>query len=117
MGRKAVIAITGISVLLSGCRSAFVAAELKNDTPSSLSVLEVDYPTASFGTQNLAPGGTFRYRFKVLGSGPTKLTYTDVAGHDHTASGPTLQEGAAGSLVIHIAPGGVTWEPHLAAAK
>lgn len=104
-------------LLLSGCRSAFVSAELKNDTSDTLSVVEVDYPTASFGTQSLAPGASFRYRFKILGSGPLKLTYTDQQGHDHTATGPTLEEGGAGSLAIRITPGGVAWEPHLAPAK
>lgn len=117
MGRISLFAMAGSFLLLSGCKSAFVAAELKNDTPSPLSVVEVDYPSASFGTQSLAPGGTFRYRFKILGSGPTKLTYTDMQGHEHTATGPTLQEGSEGSLAIRISPGGVAWEPHLAAAK
>ena len=104
-------------MLLSGCRSAFVAAELKNNTGSPLSVVELDYPSASFGTDSLAPGATFRYRFKVLGSGPTKLTYTDTHGQDHTANGPTLQEGSEGTLAILISPAGVAWEPHLTQAK
>lgn len=117
MGRLGQVAVAGMLLLLSGCRSAFVAAELKNDTPDTLSVVEVDYPSASFGTQSLAPGAIFRYRFKILGSGPLKVTYTDPQGHDHTATGPTLQEGGAGLLVIRIAPGGVNWEPHLAPLK
>ncbi len=117
MARMKLIAMAGGLFLLPGCRSAFVAAELKNDTLSPLSVVEVDYPSASFGTQSLAPGGTFRYRFKILGSGPTKLTYTDMQGHEHTVTGPTLQEGTEGSLAIRISPAGVAWEPHLAAAK
>ena len=101
---------------MSGCRSAFVAAEMNKDTASPLTVVEVDYPSASFGTQNLAPGATFRYRFKILGSGPTKLTYTDTHGQEHTATGPTLEEGSEGSLAIRISPAGVAWEPHLAKA-
>lgn len=117
MGRIGLFAVAGGLVLLSGCRSAFVAAELKNDTAYPLSVVEVDYPSASFGTQSVAPGGSFRYRFKILGSGPTKLTYTDMQGHEHTATGPTLQEGSEGSLAIRISPSGVAWEPHLTVAK
>ena len=114
MGRFALLAVAVVALPVSGCRSAFVAAELRNDTPSPLTVVEVDYPSASFGTQSLAPGATFRYRFKILGTGPTKLTYTDTQGHDHSATGPTLSEGAEGSLAIRISPAGVAWEPHLA---
>lgn len=115
MGRLEQVVLTGALLLLSGChQSAFVAAELRNNTSNALSVVEVDYPNASFGTQSLAPGAVFRYRFKVLGSGPMKLTYTDQQGHDHTATGPTLKEGASGSLMIRIAPAEVSWEPHLA---
>lgn len=117
MGRLALLAVSVGALLVSGCRSAFVAAELKNDTASPLSVVEVDYPSASFGTQSLAPGATFRYRFKILGTGPTKLTYTDSTGHDHATTGPTLAEGLEGTLVIRISPSGVAWEPHLAPAR
>ena len=117
MGRLGQLAAAGMLLLLGGCRSAFIAAELKNDTPQTLSVVEVDYPSASFGTQSLAPGAVFRYRFKILGSGPVKVTYTDQQGHDHTTTGPRLDEGGAGSLLIRIAPGGVSWEPHITPAK
>ena len=114
MGRLALLAVSVGALLVSGCRSAFVAAELRNDTSSPLTVVEVDYPSASFGTQSLAPGATFRYRFKILGTGPTKLTYTDIHGQDHAATGPTLAEGFEGSLAIRISPTGVAWEPNLA---
>ena len=117
MGRFSLVALATGLLLLSGCHSAFVAAELTNDTASPLSVVEVDYPSASFGTQSLAPGATFRYRFKILGSGPTKLTYTDLKGQEHTATGPALQEGLQGSLAIRISPAGVAWEPRLTVAK
>ncbi len=117
MGRIGFFAVGGSLLLLSGCRSAFVAADLRNETTAPLSVVEVDYPSASFGTQSLAPGASFHYRFKILGSGPAKLIYTDAKGQEHTATGPTLQEGLEGSLAIRISPAGVAWEPHLNAAK
>jgi len=75
-----------------------------------IELIEVDYPSASFGTQNLAPGADFHYRFKVLGSGSTKLLYTDSAHKDHKSDGPPLAEGAEGSLAIVIASSGVTWQ-------
>ena len=88
-----------------------------NRTPVAISLLELDYPSASFGTQLLAPGATFRYRFKILGSGPTKLTYTDSAQHEHTANGPALHEGEEGMMVVSIAPAGVDWKSNLKQAR
>ena len=96
---------------VTGCHSPYVAATVSNHTSQPVELVEVDYPSASFGTQNLAPGADFHYRFKVLGSGPTKLLYTDNSHHDHTSTGPTLYEGAEGPLAIVISPAGVTWTP------
>jgi hypothetical protein len=68
-----------------GCHSPYVATTVSNRTGQPIELLEVDYPSASFGTQNLAPGSDFHYRFKVLGSGRMKLLYTDsVVYRDHS---------------------------------
>ena len=96
---------------ITGCHSPYVAATVSNRTTQPLKLIEVDYPSASFGTENLAPGADFHYRFKVLGSGAMKLLYTDSTHHDHKADGPLLHEGAEGPLVIAITPAGVTWQP------
>jgi hypothetical protein len=85
---------------LTGCHSAFIAATISNRTLEPLSLIEVDYPSASFGTQSLAPGQDFHYRFKVLGSGATTLLWTDPAHHDQKNSGPPLREGDEGILTI-----------------
>ena len=100
-----------VSFTTVGCRSPYVAATVSTRTGRPLELLEVDYPSASFGTQNLAPGSDFHYRFKVLGSGSMKLLYTDSDHQDHKADGPFLKEGAEGSLSIAITPNGVTWQP------
>jgi len=94
----------------AGCHSAMIDATVQNRSGSPITLLEVDYPSASFGTQNLAPAADFHYRFKVLGSGALKLTYTDITRHDHTSSGPTLEEGAEGLLTITIDPTNVRWQ-------
>ncbi len=100
-------------LLATGCHSAFIEATLSNRTPTPITLVELDYPSASFGTQTLAPGADFHYRFKVLGSGPLKFLYTDQGRHDHTLPGPTLQEGDEGALTITLTPAGVDWSPHL----
>lgn len=94
-----------------GCHSAVIEATLTNNTTEPIQLIEVDYPSASFGTQSLAPGQAFHYRFKVLGSGPLKLNWTDSSRHDHTVTGPMLQEGTEGSLAIAVTPSGATWKP------
>jgi hypothetical protein len=90
---------------LTGCHSAMIAATISNRTSEPLSLIEVDYPSASFGTQALAPGQDFHYGFKVLGNGPTTVLWTDTAHHDQKESGPTLREGDEGALIITFTPG------------
>ena len=90
---------------LSGCHSAFIEATISNRTTQPLSLVEVDYPSASFGTQTLAPGQDFHYRFKILGNGPTTLLWTDAEHHDHKNSGPALNEGQEGAMNIAFTEG------------
>lgn len=100
-----------VSILfVAGCHSAMVDSTIQNRSGVSLSLLEIDYPSASFGTQNLADGSDFHYRFKVLGSGPLKLTYTDAGRHEHASNGPELHEGAEGLLTVVIEPANVRWQ-------
>jgi hypothetical protein len=100
----------GVILTLTGCHSAHIEATLSNRTPDTLTLVEVDYPSASFGTQTLAPGADFHYRFKVLGSGPTTLLWTDPSHHDHKSPGPDLHENDEGRLAITIQPSGPTWD-------
>jgi glutamate mutase epsilon subunit len=95
--------------LLAGCHSPYVAATVSNRTNQPIDLLEVDYPSASFGTQSLAPGADFHYRFKVLGSGNVSLTYDTANFHNKKSEGPSLKEGDEGPLQITIAPDGVHW--------
>ena len=100
-------------VLLGGCRSAFVNATVHNASGQSVSLIEIDYPSASFGVQTLAPAADLHYRFKILGSGPVKIMYTDAQNHEHTSLGPTLHEGLAGTLEVTISPSAVSWSQQL----
>ncbi len=100
------------AVLLSfaGCHSAFVEATVSNRTATLIPLIEIDYPSASFGTENLAPGKDFHYRFKVLGTGAMKVIYTDATGHEKTMSGPVLKEGDEGPLTLSFTPDGLHWQ-------
>jgi hypothetical protein len=92
------------ALTLCGCHSAFIDATISNHTAEPLALIEVDYPSASFGTQTLRPDQDFHYRFKVLGSGPTSVLWTDAAHQDRKNSGPELREGDQGKLTIVFGP-------------
>ena len=100
---KLPIALAAV-LTLSGCHSAYIAATISNRTTEPLSLVEVDYPSARFGPQTLAPGQDFHYRFKVLGSGPTTILWTDAKHRDQKNPGPPLQEGDEGKLTITFNP-------------
>ena len=92
-----------------GCHSRFISATVENQTGGPISPLEVDYPSASFGTESLPTGATYKYRFKVLNAGNTKVLWTDSKHQEHSVGGPSLREGQEGSLRIVLSPNGATW--------
>jgi hypothetical protein len=100
-------------VLVAGCKSPYVSASVKNDTGAAVTLVEVDYPSASFGRESLAAGAVYPYRFKILGSGATKVSWTDAARKAHTADGPDLHEGQQGQFGITLTPTGAQWSEQL----
>jgi len=99
---------------VAGCHSRYVETTIDNRGPNNLQMIEVDYPSASFGVGNLAPGAQFHYRFKIQGSGALKLQFTNPQGQTRNFEGPQLDEGQEGRLTIAIDPSGkVTWQPSL----
>lgn len=105
----AVIALAG----LTGCHSHYVEADVKNDSGAAVSLVEVDYPSASFGTESLASGAVYHYRFKILGDGPVKILWTDAQRKDHSVSGPSLHEGQEGTLTVTITGSTALWNTGL----
>jgi len=105
--------VSGALLALTACHSAYIAVVIQNRTIEPIALLEVDYPSASFGTQNLAPGAEFHYRFKVLGSGATTLTWTDASHREHKSSGPALKEGDEGRIAVTLSSDSATWAPSL----
>jgi hypothetical protein len=110
-----ILAVAGLAGVfaLAGCRSAFVEADVINATAAPVSLVEVDYPSASFGVGSLAAGATYHYRFKILGSGATKVMWTDAARQDHSVAGPQLNEGQQGTMTITIIGATAEWDTHL----
>ena len=105
-------------VSLSACRSAFIETTLRNDGGQAIRLIEVDYPSASFGTQSLNSHAVYHYRFKVQGSGTVTLSFASADGKTHSVPGPTLSEGQHGTLVIAIdSADKVTWTQNLSIAK
>jgi hypothetical protein len=102
-------------VMLSGCKSRYIETTVHNDTGQTASLLEVDYPSASFGKDALAAGADFHYRFKIIGDGPMKVIWTDAEKQTHTVKGPVLHEGYEGSLLITLEPKTAEWNLKLVA--
>ena len=99
---SAIVAVIALCAAVLGCHSHYIEATITNGSTAPLNVIQVDYPSASFGVQTLAPGEVFHYRFKLLGSGPIKLTFSDAKNGEHTVTGPLLIEGQEGPLDITL---------------
>ncbi|ADV82724.1 hypothetical protein [Terriglobus saanensis] len=108
MRRVLVVCLMLVAALGSvGCRSKYIEATLENRTGETLHLVTVEYPSASFGTQQLLPGASFHYRFKLLGSGPVKLSWVDAARAEHAQVGPEMLEGQQGQLEVVFKSAGV----------
>ena len=73
MTRAHIFALLTLTVALAGCRSPRIDVILQNHTGSAIDLLEVDYPSASFGLEHLDAGATYQYRIQTRGSGPIRL--------------------------------------------
>jgi hypothetical protein len=89
----------------SACHSYHVDATIENRTGAPVQLLEVDYPSATFGADSLAADASFHYRFQIRGSGPLKVSYTTANGQTVQISGPALAERQQGTLEIVLEPG------------
>ena len=100
--RLAVIAL--LPLALSACtRQRYIETTIRNESGGELRTVEVDYPGGSFGTTRLSVGQTFRYRFKPLHTGASKLLYVE-NGKEYSFNGPDLKEAVGGVMSIEIRP-------------
>ena len=103
---------------LTACLSPFVETSIVNHTGSTVRLIEVDYPSASFGTQQIADSETYHYRFQIQGPGKVKISYTGANNKVYKATGPELEKNQEGPLVITLEPDGkVVWAPQFKTAK
>lgn len=91
---------------VAGCRSYHVGITVENRTGAAIQLLEIDYPSASFGADSMAPGANLKYQVQVRGSAPIKVQYTIAGGVQKQISGPSLSEGDEGQLQIVLLPDG-----------
>jgi hypothetical protein len=101
-------AMTALSLPLlagvSACHSYHVETIVENRTGEPVHLLEVDYPSASFGKNVLDAGLDFHYRIQVRGSGNLKIEYTAQNGRPVVIDGPALAEGEEGQVEVVLLP-------------
>ncbi|HET7872222.1 MAG TPA: hypothetical protein VFL42_06900 [Terriglobales bacterium] len=96
-----------------GCRSRVVRVELTNTSPQPLYTIVVDYPGATFGVNQLAPGKSYQYAIKPQDTGFLKIQFIDAAGASHSYSGPTLHVNDEGSVRVALTQASASAEPAL----
>ncbi|MGA7243599.1 MAG: hypothetical protein WBX19_10465 [Terracidiphilus sp.] len=98
--------LLAILVAVAGCHSHHIEATIENHTGAAITLLEVDYPSASFGADILEPDGTFHHRIQTRGNGSISVQYTGTGSRTVQINGPTLREGQEGSIEIVLLPDG-----------
>jgi hypothetical protein len=95
------------SRVICGCHSYQIDTTVENRTGKAIELVEVDYPSASFGLDALADGADYHYRFKVRGSGPIKVQYNESDSHQlRQMTGLEVFERQQGRLEIVLLPKG-----------
>jgi len=112
------LALAIAAALLTACHSSHIEVTVENRTGGPIRLLQVDYPSASFGADALAAGATMHYRIQVQGTGPLKVQYTAGNGNAAQVSGPELAESQEGDLSIVLLPAGkADFRPSLSSNK
>lgn len=102
---------------LPACRANHVQITIQNHTGAAIHILEVDYPNASFGADQIASGGEYHYRVQVRGSSALKVSYTGPQDKQYQITGPELNDSSNGTLQIVLLPGGkAEFHPSLSVA-
>jgi hypothetical protein len=102
-----------VLAVLAGCRARMVKIKLINTSAQPISTIIVDYPSATFGKDKLAPGETFSSPVKFTDNGALKVQFTDANGGNHTYTGPMLHRNEEGSIDIRLDQNRAVAEAHI----
>ena len=102
----AVVLLAPAIIATSACHSIHIDATVENRTGAPIQLLEVDYPSASFGADHLDAGAIYKHRFQIRGDGPLTVQYTAADGRQFQITGPSLSERQQGTLDIILLPNG-----------
>lgn len=101
-------------IFVVGCRSKLVVVRVINSGTTELHNVEVDYPSASFGMSNLAPGATYIYRIQLQDAGRMKVEFYDNKQQLHSCKGPYAEQGQQGTLTLTLDGSGKNeWDAQL----
>lgn len=95
-------------LMAASCRTYIVDVTVENHTGAAINLLEVDYPSASFGVDSLPAGAVYHYHLQLQDSGPIKVTYIEGEKQQYTSTGPTVHQNQHGRLEIVLNPHGKT---------
>jgi phage gp46-like protein len=102
----AVTFLSSVVTIVCGCKSYWIDATVENHTGQAIHELEVDYPSASFGSNGLASEAVMHYRFQVRGDGPIRVEYIGEGDKTIHGQGLTLSDHQQGQIVIRLLPKG-----------
>jgi hypothetical protein len=100
------LSASALLIVAAGCHSYHIDATVENRTGGTITLLEVDYPTASFGVDTLAADAVVHHRIQTRDSAPISVQYTAAHGRQVLVKGPTLYEEQEGSIQIVLLPDG-----------
>lgn len=112
----AALLLCSLCLLLASCktRDRFINVSISNTGSQPIHDVEVQYPSASFGTTNIAPGATFHYKFKPTGDGNLQLNFVQADGKQHHEQGPAVHPGDSGDISLTIdGQANNTWDTKL----
>lgn len=95
-------------LMAASCRTYVVDVTVENHTGGAINLLEVDYPSASFGVDSLPAGAVYHYHLQLQDSGPIKVIYTEGEKQQYKSTGPTVHQNQHGRLEIVLNPNGKT---------
>ena len=102
-----------VALSLAGCRAHMVTIRLINSSPEPISTIIVDYPSATFGKDKLAPKETFASSVKFTDTCMIKVQFTDAKGTNHTYTGPVVHKNDEGSIDLKLDQNSAQATPNL----